>query len=372
MHIYGFLLFALVSVSTGHSIASDLKLVHVFFRHGSRTPEEKDIYPTDPYKLEDFQPMGWGQLTNVGKQRAFKLGKLLRKRYDSFLGKLYVPDIVMAQSTDYDRTKMSALLALAGLFKPAPSQIWDEEVTWLPIPYSYLKDSFDYQLRRPNAYCPTYLKELEEARASAKVQTLLKENKKLLTYIARNAGKPINTLDDVFGIYQTLCAEKSLNLTIPDWAVKVYDDIETLSGKLCELENSNDVLKKLNGGRMLGKVIEQMIAKSEEKLVPEQTKIYLYSGHENNVINILAALDLFKPHVPKYSAAVIIELHYLEDSKRYGVKVYYSRDVNAEPEEQQLPGCDVMCPLSDFIQITKPHVPTNFTEECHSNINLDI
>lgn len=50
----------------------------------------------------------------------------------------------MAQSTDYDRTKMSALLALAGLFKPAPSQIWDEEVTWLPIPYSYLKDSFDY------------------------------------------------------------------------------------------------------------------------------------------------------------------------------------------------------------------------------------
>lgn len=72
---------------------------------------------------------------------------------------------------------------------------------------------------------------------------------------------------------------------------------------------------------MLGKVIEQMIAKSEEKLVPEQTKIYLYSGHENNVINILAALDLFKPHVPKYSAAVIIELHYLEDSKRYGVKV---------------------------------------------------
>lgn len=104
------------------------------------------------------------------------------------------------------------------------------------------------QLRRPNAYCPTYLKELEEARASAKVQTLLKENKKLLTYITRNAGKPINTLDDVFGIYQTLCAEKSLNLTIPDWAVKVYDDIETLSGKLCELENSNDVLKKLNGG----------------------------------------------------------------------------------------------------------------------------
>lgn len=36
-----------------------------FFRHGSRTPEEKHTYPNDPYKLEHFQPMGWGQLTNV-------------------------------------------------------------------------------------------------------------------------------------------------------------------------------------------------------------------------------------------------------------------------------------------------------------------
>jgi hypothetical protein len=42
-----------------------LRLVHVFFRHGSRTPELKDAYPTDPYTFETFAPMGWGALTNV-------------------------------------------------------------------------------------------------------------------------------------------------------------------------------------------------------------------------------------------------------------------------------------------------------------------
>lgn len=50
-------------------------------------------------------------------------------------------------------------------------------------------------------------------------------------------------------------------------------------------------------------------------------KIALYSGHENNVLNILAALDLFDAHFPFYTSAVIIELHYLESKKEYAVKV---------------------------------------------------
>ncbi|CAH0554071.1 unnamed protein product [Brassicogethes aeneus] len=348
-----------------------IQLVHVFFRHGSRTPEKSHQYPTDPYGLKDFEPMGWGQLTNIGKQRAYKLGHLLRERYDNFLGQIYTPDIVRAKSTDFDRTKMSALLALAGLFKPAPSQLWNEEVTWLPIPYEYDKGSYDFSLRRPLAYCPTYYKELESIYSSPEYLIVLKEHKKLLQYIAKNSGKPMNSLVDVFNIYQTLCSEKSLNLTLPEWANTVYDDIEELAGKQCEIENSNDILKKLNGGRMLGQVIKQMLAKTENKLYPEQTKIFLYSGHENNVINILAALDVFKAHVPKFSAAVLIELHYLKDSQQYAVKVFYSRDVDNSLEEQTLPGCGTLCPLTDFIRITEKHVPQNYTLECNSNIDLD-
>lgn len=70
---------------------------------------------------------------------------------------------------------------------------------------------------------------------------------------------------------------------------------------------------------MLGKIINNMINKSTDNLSPVGRKIFLYSAHENNVINILAALNLFQPHVPKYSAAVIVELHYIEHE--YVVKV---------------------------------------------------
>lgn len=72
---------------------------------------------------------------------------------------------------------------------------------------------------------------------------------------------------------------------------------------------------------MLKKVVEHMKAKSKNELTPAGRKIYLYSGHENNVINILAALNVFTPHVPNYSAAALIELYKLAEGEEYAVKV---------------------------------------------------
>ena len=64
-----------------------------------------------------------------------------------------------------------------------------------------------------------------------------------------------------------------------------------------------------------------MQLKVDGKLSPNERKIFLYSGHENNVLNIQAALKVFRPHIPKYSAATIIELHYLIELQKYAVRV---------------------------------------------------
>lgn len=77
-------------------------------------------------------------------QMAFTLGEVLRKRYNNFLGEIYTPDLIYARSTDYDRTKMTAHVVLAGLFPPAKSQIWNEDIPWLPIPLAYEKEENDY------------------------------------------------------------------------------------------------------------------------------------------------------------------------------------------------------------------------------------
>lgn len=64
-----------------------------------------------------------------------------------------------------------------------------------------------------------------------------------------------------------------------------------------------------------------MVAKTEGSLSPHERKIFLNSGHENNVINVLAAMNLYKTHFPNYSSAVLIELHYLRSRQDYAVKV---------------------------------------------------
>lgn len=83
-----------------------------------------------------------------GKLRTYKLGSLLRERYDNFLGNIYEADVLEMTSTDFDRTKMSALLVLAGLYPPAPSQQWNSQLLWLPVPYNFEKADRDYVSKR--------------------------------------------------------------------------------------------------------------------------------------------------------------------------------------------------------------------------------
>lgn len=75
---------------------------------------------------------------------AFTLGQVLRKRYNNFLGDIWTPEVAYAQSTDVDRTKMSGMLVLAGLFPPSISQMWNEKIPWLPVPLNYDKEELDY------------------------------------------------------------------------------------------------------------------------------------------------------------------------------------------------------------------------------------
>lgn len=67
----------------------------------------------------------------------FNIGKELRATYDTFLGRIYTPEVLDAWSTDYARTRMSLELVLAGLWPPAPSQVWNNMLPWQPVPYIY-------------------------------------------------------------------------------------------------------------------------------------------------------------------------------------------------------------------------------------------
>lgn len=61
----------------------------------------------------------------------------MRERYNKFLGEYYYPEIVEAISTDYNRTKMSLQLVLAGLFPPRQEDMF-APFMWQPVPFNYM------------------------------------------------------------------------------------------------------------------------------------------------------------------------------------------------------------------------------------------
>lgn len=62
------------------------------------------------------------------------MGQWLRKRYGSLLSDTYSKDEIYVRSTDVDRTLMSALSNLAGLYEPVKKDIWNPDIHWQPIP----------------------------------------------------------------------------------------------------------------------------------------------------------------------------------------------------------------------------------------------
>lgn len=75
----------------------------------------------------------------MGKRREFALGRFLKDRYGAFLGDTYIAGSISALSSDYDRTKMSLQLVLAGLYPPNKLQQWNPNLNWQPIPAKYLR-----------------------------------------------------------------------------------------------------------------------------------------------------------------------------------------------------------------------------------------
>ena len=67
----------------------------------------------------------------------YKIGQMLRNRYDDFLSAIYRPEDVYAFSSATQRTKASLQLVLAALYPPTKDLVWNEELSWIPIPINY-------------------------------------------------------------------------------------------------------------------------------------------------------------------------------------------------------------------------------------------
>ncbi|CAG9861469.1 unnamed protein product [Phyllotreta striolata] len=344
--LYFWLLLNLVIVVKGAD--DQLEAVIVIFRHGDRTPIKP--YPNDPYKDKSYWPVGFGQLTNEGKQRHYQLGRWLRSRYDGFLPSTYSENDIYVRSTDIDRTLMSAEANLAGLYPPTSSQTWNPDLKWEPIPVHTEPQKTDALLAMKKP-CPKYDKLYKQVMKSDYFRNISHQNHDLYAYLTKHSGEVISDIPTLQFLHNNLFIETLFNYTLPDWATKVYPGkLEPWANLAFAMDTFTKDLARLKTGLLMNHIVT--FFRNHTINAPETRKFLMLSGHDTTIANVLNTLGAFQYHCPPYASTIIFELRTRLNGQHY-VNVLYKN--STDPRPINVRNCDVDCDFDDFVDKLKPY-----------------
>lgn len=275
----------------------------------------------------------------------------------------YSKDLFYIQSTDVDRTLMSALSNLAGLFPPTTAQVWNSDMPWQPIPVHTIPEKLDHILaaKRP---CPLYDFTLKEYKRSKEYRKLNKHYKSLYNYLTIHSGKKIDSFTAVNNLYNVLFIENLYNLTLPKWTRKIFPegDMKQISGRSFATKTNTKKLARLKVGFLLKDIFARFSNVTESTLSPNR-KMWIYSGHDTTIGNVLNALGLFEYHTPPYAACIMFELR-IKKGIPY-VQIFYRNTTDLYPPALHIPNCGQLCPLKDLYRLYSSILPTeDFDNEC--------
>ncbi|KAK4880923.1 hypothetical protein RN001_004242 [Aquatica leii] len=345
-----------------NATTATLKALHILFRHGHRTTEKlvSSIYPSDPHKDEKYYPYGFGQLTNEGKRKAFELGQWLRKRYNAFLGTTYHPETIDAVSSGYNRTAATLSLVLAGLYPPKGTDLeWNENLNWQPVIYIQLPQIGNY-LNFAFATCPKFMKLFSDYLNTSQGKAKIQFYKPLIDYVQENSGGTVSPLFLPFFLYDILATQQEWGLELPKWTNIIYPNIlYSANLDFFAMQMATTEMRRFNAGPLLEKIIKNTALKISNTIEPPERKIFIYSGHDLNLIFLQTLLGVYTSHRPSYGACLMIEVHQI--NKVYGIKIYYDTKTKGNPEALKIPGCDYFCPFKKFYKLVKHYLPTKDT-----------
>ncbi|XP_065201875.1 prostatic acid phosphatase-like [Planococcus citri] len=341
------------------------EVVHasVLFRHGDRTPYAP--YPLDPYKNYVWS-QGYGHLTNIGKERLYRVGKWFRKRYEHLVREKYTYEDVLMQSSDYDRTLMSAAAFLAGFYPPSNSELWNSDnITWQPIPIHSIPLEYDSMISmyRP---CDAYNQEALTANYAIKYKEMFKKYEIFFNFVGVNTGIIFSehylgfAFLKLMEVYDSLAVQSQHNLTLPDWAEEVFPQpMEYLALRIFDFGTYSLKMKRIKAGPFLKSIKADMNKKAQDNL---EQKIHFYSGHDATITTVMNTLEISNDILPPYGSALMFELR--KKHTEYFVTILYRNSTEYPPFLLQLKNCNTFCTLQEFINVINTFIPEDWEKEC--------
>lgn len=220
--------------------------------------------------------------------------------------------------------------------------------------------------------CPRYYEAVDEVFATAELQKVLSDNEQLLAELSNHTGMPIKTPDDVQSLYSTLRAESEYGLNLPDWTATYHPQrLESLTELSYIYNVYTDELKRLKAGPFWRKMIGEWQSKVTATIRPTDAKIYLYTGHDSTIVNVLAAVGVWQQQLPVYGIMGIFELLQDRSSGEWGVQMYLRTSAKSGAIPLTIPGCEHFCPLNKVVDLVEHITKTLDESECLAkNVNF--
>jgi len=202
------------------------------------------------------------------------------------------------------------------------------------------------------------------------LEKLNEDSKELYEKLSKYTGLNITNVLHVELLYNTLEIEKDNGLELPDWTENIFPEkMLLLAERSYVLFTETPLMKKVKGGAFITKVHNQMINK-RKKILNQDCKVFLYSGHDVTLVNVMNSLNILDETAkkPEYASALVFELHhssYFKDD--FEVKlVYYINSADKFPKEINIPNCNAPCSLTQFSRAIKNLLIDNFDELCEN------
>ncbi|CAG9333546.1 unnamed protein product [Blepharisma stoltei] len=369
-------------------ISSTVVYVVELARHGLRTPTQ--FMPWD----EGIWSVGPGQLTPEGMRQHFLIGTELRNRYinnTKLLSSSYYKPEVSFYSTDYDRTLMSAMSQLSGLYPPetGPS-LKNSSLNQLAKPPIYIENfnetieelgdaalpnniqvvpvftglNQDDIILLPSFSCPKYQYISNFNSNSSAVQSLIKKNANLFETISNvmdiSIEEAINISPQLLdSLIINNAYGNTRNIPAP-FNEQFLQQAVALSNQITQIiYYTPEVMSQLSGSQFLRQLSTLL---NESQSNPNSTlKFSLFLAHDSSLLNVLSALKLPNLENPTFASTILFEL-ISDENKNFYVQVYYNDIL------QTIPTCgSTLCPFYNFMRFIELRSFPNITNACIFN-----
>ena len=335
-----YLIIVIISIINPITVLAQEKLIFSadVIRHGDRTPISE--FPKSPYLWNE----GLGELTPKGMQQEYELGVRLHQRYIEqyhLLPTHYASDNLYVESTDTNRTLMSAQCFLLGLYPLGSGPYLNQNQFALPSGFQPIPVHIEnnYLIIKPRRNPISLIRMNYEYYKLNKNKYLFNEKFKRWSDAT---GIKIKDFSDLDTLADTLFVRQQHNIPLPNGISQAdADEIIFIStNNWLTLFQQSD-FSYPTGHKFLVRLKKYLQDAASDK---NKLKSIFFFAHDSTILGILDTMGVQQNHWPQYAEDLNFSL--FQDNKNYFVKI----TLNDKPII--IPTCQSnTCAWSQFLEV---------------------